>query len=266
MSFSVAGKTAIVTGASSGIGLAVARQLAESGANVMCADIDETALETHFVTDKEDATTRYFAGDLSERLTVANLISATIDAFEESDILVNASRRFLTTDPLDAEDDSVEVLLRDNMRTALSLSQAVAKRMIKQGNGREAGSLGAIVNLSSTTAQSTRADMLGYSVAAAAVNQMTKSLALSLAPKRIRVNAVALGSVMSASMQEALKDNRSWRDEIEGGTPLGRIGSPNELTDVVQFLCSDASAFVTGEVLTVDGGRSLLDPVSVPAH
>lgn len=268
MSFSIAGKTAIVTGAANGIGLAIARQFIEKGANVMCADLDESALEANFKKESkdEDTSVHYFAGDLREKLTIANLISATIDAFDRIDILVNASRQFLPTDALDPDDDSLQRLLDQNMGTALKLSQAVAKRMIKQAEGRTERSAGVIVNLSSIAAMNSCHDIMGYSISAAAVNQMTRSLALALAPHRIRVNAVALGSVMSASMRDALKDNRDWRDEIEANTPLGRIGSPSELTDVVQFLASDASTFITGDIVTVDGGRSLLDPVNVPAH
>ena len=267
MSFSIAGKTAIVTGSATGIGLAVARQFADAGANVMCADLDEAELDAAFGSEDEDSSNiRHFAGDLREKLTIANLISATIDAFAEVDILVNASRKFRATDPLDPEDDSLQELLDTNMRSALKMSQAVAKRMIKQSKGREEGAAGTIVNLSSIAARSTRPDLMGYSIAAASVNQMTRSLALALAPHRIRVNAVALGSVMSASMQANLKENADWRDAIQDGTPLKRIGSPGELTDVVQFLASDASTFITGDVLTVDGGRSLLDVVDIPAH
>lgn len=267
MSFSISGKTAIVTGAANGIGLAVARQFVEAGANVMAVDVDESKLKEQFAdTADEEGALRAFGGDLKTKLAIANLISATIDAFDQVDILVNAQRKFLPTDPLDPKDESLPELIDANMYTALKLSQAVAARMIKQADGRTEGNAGAIVNLSSIAARSTRPDVMGYSIAAAGVNQMTRSLALALAPHRIRVNAVALGSVMSASMQAALKDHRDWRDEIEDGTPLGRIGSPAELTDVVQFLASDASAFITGDVLTVDGGRSLLDPVNVPAH
>ena len=98
------------------------------------------------------------------------------------------------------------------------------------------------------------------------MEQMTRSMALALAPERIRVNAVAFGSVMSASLNAAMVENREWRDEIEQKTPLGRVASPNELVEAVQFLASDASSFMTGEVVTVDGGRSLLDSVSAPAH
>ncbi len=265
MSFSIVGKTAIVTGSASGIGLAIARQLASHGANVMCADEDEAALQDNFADGSED-NLRYFAGNLRERLTIANLISATLDAYDRIDILVNASRRFGTTDPLDTEDDSLLDLMESNLRTTFRLTQAVAKRMIKQGGDQAEGSLGSVVNLSSTAALNSHPDLLGFSVTAAAMNQLTRSFALALAPHRIRVNAVALGSVLSASLQTELKENRDWRAQIEEATPLGRVGSPAELTDVVQFLVSDASAFMTGEVLTVDGGRTLLDAVGVPAH
>lgn len=268
MSFSIAGKTAIVTGSANGIGLAIARHFVNAGANVMCADLDEAALRDNFKSREEDeaAHIRYFAGDLREKLTIANLISATIDAFDGVDILINAARQFMPTDPLDPEDTSLSELLDQNMLTALKLSRAVAKRMIKQSEGEDEHHGGAIVNLSSITAGSTQPDLMAYSISAAAVNQMTRSMALALAPNRIRVNAVALGSVMSASMQETLRDNRDWREEIEDNTPIGRIASPSELSDVVQFLASDASGFITGEILAVDGGRSLLDPVHAPAH
>ena len=95
---------------------------------------------------------------------------------------------------------------------------------------------------------------------------MTRSLALALAPHRIRVNALAFGSVMSASLRTTLKDNSKYRDDIEEHTPLNRIAAPGELAEAAQYLACDASGFMTGQVLTVDGGRTLLDPVAAPAH
>ena len=267
MSFSINGKTVIVTGAANGIGLAIARRFADRGANVMCADMDEKRLADELGDVAEDGNIRYFAGDLRQRLTIANLVSATIDAFDRIDILVNASRQVMATDALDPEDTSVELLLEQNLMTALRLTQQVSRRMIKQAEGEtERDYLGAIVNLSSIAAHQTRPELLGYSIASAALEQMTRSMALALAEHRIRVNAVAFGSVMSASLKAAIEDNPGWRDEIEARTPLNRIASPTELVDAVQFLASDASGFTTGEVLTVDGGRSLLDPVASPAH
>ena len=126
--------------------------------------------------------------------------------------------------------------------------------------------LGSIINLSSITAQATRPELLAYSMAAAGMDQMTRSLAVALAPKGIRVNAVAFGSVMSASLQASLKENPGFRDQITEATPLGRIAAPAELAEAVQFLASDAAGFVTGQVLTIDGGRSLLDAGRASAH
>lgn len=267
MAFSITGKTAIVTGAANGIGLAVARTFADRGANVMCADMDEKRLVAELGDVADEGNIRYFAGDLRQRLTIANLVSATIDAFDEIDILVNASRQVMETDALNPEDTSVEQLLEQNLMTALRLSQQVARRMIKQADRREGdGPAGSIINLSSIAAHQTRPELLGYSIASAGLEQMTRSMALALAPKRIRVNAVAFGSVMSASLKSSIGDHPEWREEIENRTPLHRIASPKELVDAVQFLASDGSGFVTGDVMTVDGGRSLLDPVASPAH
>ncbi len=266
MSFSVQGKTAIVTGAANGIGLAIARHLADKGANVMCADVDEKTLVAELGDAPEDGNIRIFAGDLRQRLTIANLVSATIDAFEQVDILVNASRQIMPTDALDVEDTSVQMLLDQNLMTALHLSQYVAKRMIKQAESQEEGQVGSIINFSSIAANTLQPELMGYSIAASSVQQMTRSMALVLAPERIRVNAISFGSVMSGSLRAAVADNREWRDDIRRHTPLGRIAAPNELCDAVQFLAAESSSFMTGEVMVLDGGRSLLDAVTAPAH
>jgi len=278
MSFLITGKTAIVTGAANGVGLAIARHFIEQGANVVCADIDEARLIEEFGQNPEtenggaDETARHwriFAGDLREKLTIVNLLSATMDAFDRVDILVNASRRVCITDPLDATDKTVEQLLDQNLMPALRLSQHVARRMIQQGEALpddNTAPLGAIVNLSSIAAKRTQPGLMGFSIAAAALEQMTRSLAVALAPHRIRVNAISFGSVMSASLQEALKEDRSIRGMIVEGTPLGRIASATEVAETARFLASEGSAFMTGQVLTIDGGRSLVDAVGAPAH
>lgn len=270
MSSSIEGKTAIVTGAANGVGLAIARHFVEQGANVMFADRDEASLSTEVgdaqVEDK--ARLRYFAGDLTERLTVANLLSATIDAYDRVDILVNASRQIMATDPLDPEDESVSILLEQNLMTAFRLSQAVAKRMIYQAaeDGRDEGTIGTIVNISSIAGRRTQPELLAYSVCAAALDQTTRSLAVSLARERIRVNGVGIGSVMSANLQSRLGETEGLRQAIVDATPMGRIAAPSELAETVQFLVSGASGFMTGQILTVDGGRTLIDPVVEPAH
>jgi len=266
MSFSVSGKTAIVTGAANGVGLAIARHFVAGGANVMFADMDEEKLESEIgPLARTEGAVRIFGGDLRQKLTIANLVSATVEAFERIDILVNASRQIVLSDPLNGAADGVEDMLDQNLMTSLRVSQQVARRMISQPEPAT-GSIGSIVNLSSIAARLTQPELLGYSISCAALDQMTRSLAVALAAKRIRVNAVAFGSLMSGSLQHALKDHPAYRDTILHGTPMGRIASPSELAEAVQYLASDGSGFVTGQILTIDGGRSLMDPVAAPAH
>jgi 7-alpha-hydroxysteroid dehydrogenase len=269
MSFSVEGKSCIVTGAAHGIGLGIARHLVDRGARVMFADMDEARLKDELGDVSDSDQIAYFSGDLRERLTLANLMSATIDVFDRVDVLVNASRQVRSGDALDVADEAVEQLLQQNLMTSLRLSQLAAKRMIAQSEedtldaGKPAGS---IVNLSSIAARRTHPRLLAFSVAAAALDQMTRSLAVALAPHRIRVNSVAFGSVMSTSLQQTLKDNTDYRADIVEHTPLNRIANASEIAETVQFLVSEGAGFMTGQILTVDGGRTLLDPVDAPAH
>lgn len=266
MSFSIEGKTAIITGAANGIGLEIARHFSDQGAKVMLVDMDEEKLQTETAAITGDgATVRSFSGDLRQRLTIANLLSATIDAFDRVDILINASRQVLATNPLDPKKDGFELLFQQNVLANLRVTQTIAARMIKQAK-EDATTAGSIVNLSSIASERTHPELLSYSVACAALNQLTRSLAVSLAEKRIRVNAIAIGSVMSASLQARLKDDPETREAMMSVTPMGRIADASEIAEVAQFLSSDSSGFITGQVLTVDGGRTLIDPLDTAVH
>jgi 7-alpha-hydroxysteroid dehydrogenase len=270
MSLTITGKSAIVTGAARGIGLAIARHFVDRGARVMFADADEAKLVEEVGAEAaKDGPARYFAGDLSQKLTLANLLSATVDAFERIDILVNAQRTVaITEDPLNPDDPSIETMLRQNFVPALKLSQMTARRMIAQAerDGQDDGPVGAIINVTTLAARRVQPPLLAYAVAGAALDQATQTLAVALAPERIRVNGIAIASVMSASLQASLKDNPDWNDAVVAGTPLGRIATPAEVAEVAQFLASDGAGFVTGQVLTVDGGRGIVDAVNVPAY
>jgi 7-alpha-hydroxysteroid dehydrogenase len=270
MSFSISGKTAIITGAANGIGLAIARHFSARGANVMLADMDEAHLneEVDQLGGGDDSNVRCFAGDLRKKLTQGNLLSATIDAFDRVDILVNASRQVLPTDPLDLEDNSLACLLEQNLTSGYRLSQTIARRMIAQAKKADTPGepAGTIINISSIACERVHPEMLAYAVSTAALNQMTRSLAVVLAPRSIRVNCVAFGSVMSESLRMALNEDDTARNDIIAHTPSGRIAGAQELAETVQFLASEASGFMTGQILTADGGRTLLDTVKIAAH
>ena len=139
MSFSVSGKTEVVTGAANGVGLAIARHFAERGATAMFADMDEQRLSEEIgeLKDDQNSNVACFAGDLRQKLTIANLLSATIDRFEKVDILVNASRQMVAADPLHDEEDALSTLLKQNLLTSYRVSQVFAKRMIKQAEKSE---------------------------------------------------------------------------------------------------------------------------------
>ncbi len=267
MTLSISGKTAIVTGAGKGIGQAIARHFAESGANVMCADHDEAALCAG-VSEDPDGRVRHFCADMNQKLAMANLLSATIDAFDRVDILVNAHRLMTPGDPLCTDEEVLESMLRKNMMSGLRLSQIVARRMIQQAEGEDGavGQAGSIVSLSGQVSGRIEPDLMAYSIACAAQHQAVRGLALALAPHRIRVNGVAFSSVMSDQLQVRLKENPDWRDRIVDGTPMGRIAAADELVDTVHYLVSEGAGFVTGQILNVDGGRSLSDPVGVPVY
>ncbi len=269
MSFSISGKVAIITGAANGVGLAIARHFVDQGARVVLADRDEKTLraEVAKLSGAEDHAI-FFAGDLRERLTLANLLSATLDAFDRVDILVNATRECIACDPLDDHSDAVEKALQQNLLASMKLSQLIAKQMIKQAEAsdEEQKAIGSIINLSSIAARRSQPELMAYSIASAALDQMTRAMAVELARHRIRINGVALGSVMSANLKDQMNAHEDYRELILQQTPMGRIGASSEAAEAVQFLASDAAAFMTGQIMTIDGGRTLLDPVTVPVH
>ncbi|MEZ7812307.1 MAG: SDR family oxidoreductase [Paracoccaceae bacterium] len=272
MSRSIAGKTAIVTGAANGVGLSIARHFLDRGANVMFADIDEDKLVSEIgAADHGEGAARIFVGDLRQKLTITNLLSATMDAFDRVDILVNACRSVIPSVALSPDEDGVEELFQHNFITTLRLSQMVAKRMIQQAGSADHSSnqdtsIGTIVNLSSIVAQRAQPGLMGFSISMAALDQMTRVMAAELAPMKIRVNGVAIGSVMSASLQNILRDKPDYRTALIEGTPLGRLAAAGEVVETFEYLASDASGFMTGQILNVDGGRGLLDVVQSPLH
>ena len=260
------GKTAIVTSASLDVGRAIAQRYLEAGANVMLADADDKALES--AEDDLDGPAekigrfQYVAQD---RLCIQNLLAATQNQFGSIDVLVNSAQTITTPGAfLELETEAFDVAFGDNVRSVFQLSQAVAKRMIAQADGGKVS--GSIVNISSIAAVRTVPELLTFSVSCAALDQLTRSMAVSLAPTGIRVNAVALGGVMSERLLSAFRENETLREDMVEVTPLGRLGEVAEAAEAALFLGSDHASYITGQVLGVDGGRMLLDPLASPVR
>ena len=268
MVHSLAGKTTIVTGASNGVGLSVAKLFCEVGANVVLVDSDENALEEEVgYLKKKGYNVLLFCGDLTKRLTLTNLIAATVDEFEKIDVLVNAFREIELSDPINSDKDNFQKLFDRNFMVSLRLSQIVAKKMLSQNPEREKDqTVGCIVNLSSIADRMILPETLAYSISSAAVNQLTKSMGIALAAKGIRVNAVAMGSIMSTSLREMIREDLDLHDQVKSATPLGRIGDSDEAASTVLFLSSAESKFITGQIITIDGGRTLTENIEVPAY
>ena len=204
---------------------------------------------------------------MQDRLTVNNLIATTINEFGRVDILVNANRTIIPSSPSDENQGALEKSLSQNLIATLNVSQLFVKSIIKQTKNRKNSEIvGSIINLTSIAADQTIPEMMPYSVSCAALNQMTKSLAVAFANDGIRVNAISLGSIMSSSLRLSLHSNPELQDSIIDATPLGYIAEPEEVADLALFLSSNSASFLTGQVITIDGGRSILNKLEKPAY
>ncbi len=267
MGYRLEGRTAILTGAGGGIGRAIAKRLTASGVNVMLSDTDESNLATAVEVVGSDGPGKVetFHCDVCERLDINNLLAATLSTYDRIDIVVNAARFKGLGDFFDLKRQDLEKVLETNLFSNFLLSQAAARKMIALAKERDEPCNSSIINISSIAAIRTSPKLLSYSVSCAALDQLTRSMAVALAPEGVRVNGIALGGVMTRNIRDAIKEQDDFREALTSATPMGRIGEPNEAADVALYLASDASSFITGQIISLDGGRSLLDPMTTPA-
>ena len=256
------GKIAIVTGAAQGIGHAIAKRLLQDGARVAIADMDKKRGAAAAEELAALGETVFVATDVANRLDVHNMVAAVIDEWGDIDILVNNAGIVHGADFLDFAEADFDRVLGVNLKGAFLTGQAVARYMV--GKVQEGGPAGAIVNMSSINATVAIPNQLAYCASKGGVNQLTRVMALSLAPHGIRVNAVAPGSIMT-EMLATVNNDPAARKRILARTPLLRIGDASEVAATVAFLASPDASYITGEIVTVDGGRLALNyTVTVP--
>ncbi|WP_099867187.1 SDR family NAD(P)-dependent oxidoreductase [Pararhizobium haloflavum] len=257
----LAGKVAIVTGGAKGIGRAIVERFLRDGARVVVADNDEkagNALEKEFADLGE---IRFFAADVGERLDVHNLLAAALDAFGDIHILVNNAGIVHAADFLDLEESDFDRVLRVNLKGVFLCGQAVARHFVE--TVKAGGEPGVIINMSSINDTFAIANQVPYSVSKGGVSQLTKVMALSLAPYGIRANAIGPGSIMT-DMLSAVANDKEAKKRILSRTPLGRIGEPSEIASVASFLASDDASYITGQTIYADGGRLPLNYTVTP--
>jgi NAD(P)-dependent dehydrogenase (short-subunit alcohol dehydrogenase family) len=245
-------KVVVVTGAARGIGKAIARRFLEEGARVVAADIDADGGSALVAELGAIGAVRFVACDVGDAASVANLVASAIAAFGEIDVLVNNAAILAAVDFLDLAEADFDRVLRVNLKGAFLCGQAVARHIVERV--KAGGTAGAIVNLSSVNAVFAIANQVPYSVSKGGINQLTKVMALSLAPHGIRVNAIGPGSIMT-EMLAAVMDDEAARKRILSRTPLGRIGDPAEIAAIAVFLASEQASYITGQTIYADGGR-----------
>ena len=246
------GKVAIITGGAMGIGYAIARRFLRDGARVVIADIDEEAGEAAVAELSNLGDIDFVATDVSQRLDVRNLIAATLDNFGDIDVLVNNAGISHSSDFLDLTEDDFDRVLSVNLKGAFLCGQAVARRMVSKIE--QGGDAGCIINISSINAVLAIAEQVPYSVSKGGLAQLTRSMALSLAPHGIRVNAIGPGSV-STDMLSTVLSSPDARERVLSRTPIGRVGEPQDIAGVAAFLASKDAAYITGQTIYADGGR-----------
>ncbi len=247
----LAGKIAIVTGGARGIGLAIARRYAAEGARVVVANIDQAAGEAAADALGHDVC-RFIATDVGDSRAVETLVAQTCDTFGTLDILVNNAGILHGADFLDLAEADFDRVLRVNLKGAFLAGQAAAKRMVAQAKaGRPPGT---IINMSSINAVVALPNHAPYCVSKGGIDQLTKVMALALAPHGIRVNAIGPGSIMTDILKAVATDKEAKR-RLLSRTPLGRIGDPDEIAGIAVFLASQDASYMTGQTVYADGGR-----------
>jgi len=248
ISFGLQGRVCIVTGGSQGIGEACVRRFAREGALPVVADV---------AVDRGQALAKELGGlfvpcDVGDKAQVDTLVAQVMRTHGRIDVLVNNAGIFKAADFLDVTEADFDAVLRVNLKGAFLMGQAAARVMAAAGRG-------AIVNMSSVNGVLAIPTIASYNVSKGGINQLTRVMALALADKGVRVNAVAPGTIATELAAKAVLTSDEARQRIMSRTPMKRLGEPAEIADAVAWLASDASSYVTGEIVVVDGGRMTLN-------
>ena len=244
--FRLDGKVALATGASTGLGAAIAIALAEAGANVACHGNTHGADETCASVSKAGRKAFALTGDLGDRETPRRLIQNTLEHFGQLNILVNNAGMIRRAPATDYSEEDWATVIEVNLSSVFRLSQLAGRHMIERGGGK-------ILNIASLLSFQGGITVPAYAASKGGVAQLTKALANEWAAKNINVNAIAPGYMRTGNTL-ALQENETRNRQILERIPAARWGEPGDLGGAAVFLCSAASDYINGHVLLVDGG------------
>ena len=251
--FGLAGRVYVVTGAAQGIGQACVQRLAAEGARLALWDVDDaSANASTAVLASQGVEALALHCNVARKAEVEAALAATVQRFGRVDGLVNNAGIFKAAPFLDITEADWDAVIDVNLKGSFLVGQAVARELARQRSG-------AIVNMSSVNGTLTIPTIASYNASKGAINQLTRVMALSLSDQGVRVNAVAPGTIATELAQAAVLTSEEAKARILSRTPMKRLGEPSEIADVVAFLLSDASSYVTGEIVVVDGGRMTLN-------
>jgi 2-dehydro-3-deoxy-D-gluconate 5-dehydrogenase len=244
--FRLDGKVALVTGASAGIGAAIAEVLAEAGADVACHGNRRPADATAAFVKAQNRKGAALSGDLADRATPARLVGEVLERFGRIDILINNAGIIRRAPAVEHTDEDWDAVLNVNLTSVFSLCKLAGKHFLEQGSGK-------VVNIASLLSFQGGVNVPGYAAAKGGLANLTRALANEWAARGVNVNAIAPGYIETENTV-ALRQNAERFRQISERIPAGRWGTPRDLAGAALFLSSRASDYVHGHVLTVDGG------------
>ena len=241
-------KIAIVTGGGSGIGLAIAEKFTQEGITTIIIGRDEEKL----CNAKKKLGEKCFpiSHDLGNLSGLPDLTKKILDQFGRIDVLVNNAGINMKKDFTDVTDEDFQRILLVNVSAVFAFSREVVKHMMQNGGG-------SIINISSMASQYGIPKVIAYTASKSAIEGMTRAMAVELSPKGIRVNCIAPGFIATDMSAKALNSDEERKQKVMSRTPMGKLGDPADVADAALFLASDASKYITGVVLPVDGGNSV---------
>lgn len=240
-------KAALVTGAGSGIGRAISIRFAKEGADVAVADIKgESAEETAKEIEKLGRASIFIRADVSNAADAEKMVKKTIKKFGKLDILVNNAGVTIAKPLLEITESDWNTTINVCLKSVFLCSKAAVPQMVKQGSGK-------IINIASIAGQTGGPNLTAYCAAKGGVVNLTRALALELAPKKINVNAIGPGPT-ETPMSKSMLENPRERQELLSLIPWGRFGKPEDMAAVAVFLASDDADYITGSTIFVEGG------------